>query len=113
MFASREYCRSPVAQGVFESVARREGPTDDIEADTAGTDGFYHAGGSPDPLAQESVLARGTVMSHGWARLLEQENRGRLDFVLTMDEQNYGAAADLCRGGPAGFRRTGSHRAGV
>jgi hypothetical protein len=45
-------CRSPVAQGVFESVARREGLAGDIEVDSAGTHGYYHAGEPPDPRAQ-------------------------------------------------------------
>ncbi len=91
-------CRSPVAQGVFEDVARREGLADEIEVDSAGTHGFYHAGEPPDPRAQESVLARGIDISHQRARRLEPEDCGRFDFILTMDERNYRAVAGLCRG---------------
>jgi protein-tyrosine phosphatase len=56
-------CRSPMAQGVFENVARREGLAGEITVDSAGTHGFYHAGESPDPRAQESVLSRGIDIS--------------------------------------------------
>ena len=93
-----EYCRSPVAQGVFENVARREGLTDEITVDSAGTHGFYHAGEPPDQRAQESVLARGIDISGQRARLLEPEDCERFDYILTMDEENYRAVSALCRG---------------
>jgi protein-tyrosine phosphatase len=93
-----EYCRSPVAQGVFENAVRREGLDGEIEADSAGTHGFYHAGEMPDPRAQESALARGIDISGQRARLLEPEDCRRFDFILTMDEQNHRAVAGLCGG---------------
>ncbi len=99
-----EYCRSPVAQGVFEEVVRREGLEGEIEVDSAGTHGFYHAGEPPDPRAQESVLARGIEISGQRARLLAPEDCHRFDYILTMDEQNYRAVAALCRGGGAEVR---------
>lgn len=92
-------CRSPVAQGVFESVARREGLAGDIEVDSAGTHGYYHAGEPPDPRAQESGLARGIDISDQRARRLEPEDCRRFDFTLTMAEENYRVVAGLCRGG--------------
>jgi protein-tyrosine phosphatase len=91
-------CRSPVAQGVFENAVRREGLDGEIEADSAGTHGFYHAGEMPDPRAQESALARGIDISGQRARLLEPEDCRRFDFILTMDEQNHRAVAGLCGG---------------
>jgi protein-tyrosine phosphatase len=91
-------CRSPVAQGVFENVARREGLADEITVDSAGTHGFYHAGEPPDPRAQESVLARGIDISDQRARLLEPEDCRRFDYILTMDEENYRAVSALCQG---------------
>ena len=92
-------CRSPVAQGVFENVARREGLADEIEVDSAGTHGYYHAGEPPDPRAQESALERGIDISDQRARRLEPEDCERFDFILTMDEENYRAVAGLCGGG--------------
>lgn len=92
-------CRSPVAQGVFEDVARREGLADEITVDSAGTHGFYHAGEPPDPRAQESVLSRGIDISAQRARLLDPEDCERFDYILTMDEHNYRAVSALCRRG--------------
>jgi protein-tyrosine phosphatase len=92
-------CRSPVAQGVFENVARREGLADDIQVDSAGTHGFYHAGEPPDLRAQESVLARGIDISGQRARLLDPDDCRRFDYILTMDEENYRTVARLCDGG--------------
>jgi protein-tyrosine phosphatase len=92
-------CRSPMAQGVFENVARREGLADGIAVDSAGTHGFYTAGEPPDPRAQESVLSRGIDISGQRARLLDPEDCGRFDYILTMDEENYRVVSALCQGG--------------
>ena len=92
-------CRSPVAEGVFENVARREGLADQITVDSAGTHVYYHAGEAPDPRAQESVLARGIDISGQRARLLDPEDCQRFDYILTMDEFNYRVVAGLCGGG--------------
>ena len=91
-------CRSPVAQGVFEKVLRREGLNGEVEADSAGTHGHYHAGEAPDPRAQESVLARGIDISGQRARLLASDDCRAFDYVLTMDEENYRKVSELCRG---------------
>jgi protein-tyrosine phosphatase len=91
-------CRSPVAQGVFENVARREGLEGEITVDSAGTHGFYTAGEPPDPRAQESVLSRGIDISGQRARLLAPEDCERFDYILTMDEDNYRVVSALCRG---------------
>ena len=91
-------CRSPIAQGVFENLARREGLAGDIQVDSAGTHGFYHAGEPPDMRAQESVLARGIDISGQRARRLELDDCNRFDYILTMDEENYRAVAGLCNG---------------
>lgn len=91
-------CRSPVAEGVFEDVARREGLAEEIRVDSAGTHVCYHAGEPPDPRAQESVLARGIDISGQRARLLDLEDCQRSDYILTMDEFNYRVVARLCGG---------------
>jgi protein-tyrosine phosphatase len=91
-------CRSPVAQGVFENVVRREALADEIMVDSAGTHGFYHAGEPPDPRAQDSVLSRGIDISGQRARLLHPEDCRRFDYILTMDQRNYGTVSALCSG---------------
>nr|WP_207956196.1 low molecular weight protein-tyrosine-phosphatase [Rubrobacter marinus] len=95
-------CRSPISQGVFEEVVRREGLSGEIEADSAGTHGFYHAGEPPDPRAQRSAMERGIDLSGQRARLLSREDCERFDYVLTMDEENYERVAALCRSGEGG-----------
>lgn len=91
-------CRSPVSQGVFEEVVRREGLAGEIEADSAGTHGFYHAGEPPDPRAQESAARRGIDISAQRARLLDRKDCEIFDYVLTMDEENHERVSALCRG---------------
>jgi low molecular weight protein-tyrosine phosphatase len=91
-------CRSPMAEGVLENVARREGLDGEITVDSAGTHGFYHAGEPPDPRAQESVLSRGIDISGQRARLLDPEDCERFDYILTMDEGNHETVSSLCRG---------------
>jgi protein-tyrosine phosphatase len=87
-----------MAQVVFENVARREELAGEIAVDSAGTHGFYYAGESPDPRAQESVLSRGIDISGQRARLLDPEDCDRFDYILTMDEDNYRTVSSLCRG---------------
>ena len=43
-------CRSPLAQGVFEDVLRREGLEDEVFVDSAGT-GSWDVGSLPDDRA--------------------------------------------------------------
>lgn len=94
-------CRSPLSQGVFEEVVRREGLAGEIEANSAGTHGFYHAGEPPDPRAQESAAGRGIDISGQRARLLDRKDCETFDYVLTMDEDNYERVSALCRGAGA------------
>ena len=91
-------CRSPMAQGVLEDVARREGLADEITVDSAGTHGFYHAGEPPDLRAQESMVSREIDISGQRARLFDPEDCLRFDYILTMDEENYITVSSLCRG---------------
>jgi protein-tyrosine phosphatase len=89
-----------MAQGVFEDVARREGLSDEITVDSAGTHAFYTAGEPPDPSAQESLLSRKLDISAQRARLLDPEDCERFDYILTMDEGNYRMVSEVCQGGP-------------
>jgi protein-tyrosine phosphatase len=90
-------CRSPLAQGVFEDLLRREGLEDEVFADSAGT-GAWHVGSPPDERAQRSARARGLDLSSQRARKVSPEDCENFDYVLTMDEDNYRVVAALCRG---------------
>ncbi len=90
-------CRSPVAQGVFEDVLRREALAEKVSVDSAGT-GNWHVGSPPDERAMESASLRGLDISHLRARQVTPEDCESFDYVLTMDEENFRAVSGLCRG---------------
>jgi len=90
-------CRSPLAQGVFEEVLRREDLEEEVFVDSAGT-GSWHVGSPPDDRAQSSASARGLDLSPQRARRISTNDCEEFDYVLTMDEQNYRTVASLCRG---------------
>jgi protein-tyrosine phosphatase len=90
-------CRSPLAQGVFEKVARREGLEEQVFVDSAGT-GAWHVGSPPDERAQRSAGLRGLDLSFQRARRITPEDCETFDYILTMDEDNYRAVDSLCRG---------------
>jgi protein-tyrosine phosphatase len=90
-------CRSPLAQGVFENVARREGLENKISVDSAGT-GNWHVGSPPDERAMKSARSRGLEISTQRARQISRDDCENFDYILTMDEDNYRAVASLCRG---------------
>jgi protein-tyrosine phosphatase len=90
-------CRSPLAQGVFESVLRREGLEDEVFVDSAGT-GSWHVGSPPDERALSAAALRGVDISLQRARRITPDDCDHFDYVLTMDEHNYREVAALCRG---------------
>jgi protein-tyrosine phosphatase len=90
-------CRSPLDQGVFEGVLRREGLEGEVSVDSAGT-GAWHVGSPPDERALSAASLRGVDISSQRARRIDSEDCENFDYVLTMDEENYRAVASLCRG---------------
>ena len=90
-------CRSPIAQGVFENVTRRENLEDEIFVDSAGT-GNWHVGSPPDERALKSASLRGLDISAQRARQISRGDCENFDYILTMDEENYRMVASLCRG---------------
>ena len=90
-------CRSPLAQGVFEEVLRREGLEDEVFVDSAGT-GRWHVGEPPDERALSAASLRGLDISAQRARQLRPEDCKDFDYILTMDEDNYRTVASLCGG---------------
>jgi protein-tyrosine phosphatase len=90
-------CRSPLAQGVFEGVLRREGLEDEVFVDSAGT-GHWHIGSPPDERAMDAAALRGVDIGSQRARRVTPEDCKNFDYVLTMDEYNYRTVAALCLG---------------
>ena len=96
-------CRSPLAQGVFEDVLRREGLGDEVFVDSAGT-GSWHVEHSPDERAQKSASLRGIDLRSQRARRIAPDDCRSFDYVLTMDEENYRTVSALCQEGGAEVR---------
>jgi protein-tyrosine phosphatase len=90
-------CRSPLAQGVFEDVLRRESLEGEVEVDSAGT-GSWHVGSPPDERALSAASLRGLDISSQRARRITPEDCQNFDYILTMDEENYYMVSSLCRG---------------
>ncbi|MDQ4128477.1 MAG: low molecular weight phosphotyrosine protein phosphatase [Actinomycetota bacterium] len=90
-------CRSPLAQGVFEDVLRRENLDGEVHVDSAGT-GHWHVGSPPDARALSAAALRGVDISSQRARQITPDDCRDFDYVLTMDEQNYRKVAALCQG---------------
>jgi protein-tyrosine phosphatase len=90
-------CRSPLAQGVFQGVLRREGLEDEVFVDSAGT-GAWHVGEPPDERALSAASLRDVDISSQRARRIDPEDCQNFDYIVTMDEENYRAVAGLCRG---------------
>ncbi len=101
---SGNICRSPLAQGVFESVVRREGLDGEIHVDSAGTHAFYHEDEPPDPRAQESASARGLDISGQRSRMVEPEDCLNFEYILVADEGHLQTLRRLCGGDPSKVR---------
>jgi len=90
-------CRSPLSQGAFENVLRREGLEEEVFVDSAGT-GNWYVGSPPDTRAQRSAGLRGHDLGGQQARQISPEDCDAFDYVLTMDDENYRTVSALCRG---------------
>jgi protein-tyrosine phosphatase len=90
-------CRSPIAQGVFENVLRRERLEEEVFVDSAGT-GNWHVGSPPDERAQRSAGLRSVDLCDQRARQISRSDCSDFDYILTMDEDNYRTVSALCGG---------------
>ena len=93
-------CRSPIAEGVFRVVARREG-LHQVLVDSAGI--FpNHAGQRPDPRAIAAARARGYDLSRMRARQITVADFARFQWILAMDESNLRALTCMSPQGYSG-----------
>lgn len=80
-------CRSAAANGVMEDFVAKEGLTDRIIIDSAGTYGG-HAGDLPDPRMRVAASRRGYNLTHR-SRKFREEDYDRFDMIIVMDDSNY------------------------
>lgn len=88
-------CRSPTAQGVFESLITEASLAEHILVDSAGTHA-YHTGEPPDARASEAALRRGVDLSPQKARRVTPADFAEFDYVLAMDRSNIENLSTLC-----------------
>lgn len=78
-------CRSPTAQGVFESLLREQQLLQRFRVDSAGVSGS-HAGEAPDPRTQQVAKARGIDLSKQRARKVKADDFQLFHYLIAMDE---------------------------
>lgn len=87
-------CRSPLAQGVFEDLVRREGLEGQIQIGSAGTGG-WHVGDPPDARMQATARENGIQMTSR-ARQFQAGDFQKFDLVLAMDQTNEEELRRIC-----------------
>ncbi|NJN59588.1 MAG: low molecular weight phosphotyrosine protein phosphatase [Leptolyngbyaceae cyanobacterium SL_5_9] len=80
-------CRSPSAENIMNHLIQREGLSDQIICDSAGTSS-YHIGSSPDRRMAAAASKRGITLE-GQARQFHPEDFEKFDLILAMDKENY------------------------
>ncbi len=88
-------CRSPTAQGVFESLLKESELANRVHIDSAGTHA-YHVGEQPDRRATQAAASRGIDLTTQRARRVESADFARYDYVLAMDSSNIEDLLTLC-----------------
>ncbi len=79
-------CRSPTAEFVFRDLVEREGLTNRLLIESAGTGG-WHVGESPDSRSAAAARRRGVELG-GSARKILTADFARFDYVIAMDADN-------------------------
>lgn len=80
-------CRSPSAENIMKHLIEREGLSDRIICDSAGTSS-YHIGSSPDRRMSAAAQMKG-IKLEGKARQFKKFDFEEFDLILAMDRENY------------------------
>jgi protein-tyrosine phosphatase len=88
-------CRSPTAQGVFESLVAEAQLAEYVLIDSAGTHA-YHVGKQPDQRATQAARRRGIDLTSQRARRVETTDFANFDYVLAMDNANLEDLLSIC-----------------
>ncbi len=88
-------CRSPTAQGVFESLVADAQLGNHIAIDSAGTHA-YHVGEQPDRRATQAASQRGIDLTAQRARRVDPNDFSKFDYVLAMDSSNLDDLLSIC-----------------
>ena len=80
-------CRSPMAEGVFRSLALAQGVANRFHFASAGTGG-WHAGDPPDHRSIAAAARNGVDISHQRGRKLAPGDFQGFDHIMGMDRDN-------------------------
>ena len=80
-------CRSPTAEGAFQSIVDNHNCSHNFEIDSAGTHA-YHIGNSPDQRAQQAAIRNGVDLSSQRARQVHESDFYYYDYIIAMDSDN-------------------------
>lgn len=79
-------CRSPLAEGIFKDLVKRNGLTPFIRVDSAGTSG-WHIDEPPDARSIQ-IAARNDIQLDHLGRQIKKIDLQRFDYILAMDQDN-------------------------
>jgi protein-tyrosine phosphatase len=79
-------CRSPLAEGIMQHLAKQNGL--DWEVDSAGT-GNWHVGEGPDRRSVRTAREQGIDISGQVCRLFRIDDFDTFDHILVMDRSNH------------------------
>ncbi|MCA1032604.1 low molecular weight phosphotyrosine protein phosphatase [Bacillus timonensis] len=95
-------CRSPMAEAVFKDLIAKQGLSDKIFIDSAGT-GNWHAG-KPPHEGTISILSEKQISVEGLkARQVEKADVQKFDYIIAMDVENLGNLRRLAGYDKAGY----------
>lgn len=80
-------CRSPAAHAVMERMVADAGLERTVSVDSAGI-GDWHVGQLPDSRMRRHGARRGYALDHR-ARQFKDDDFGRFDYIVVMDDDNY------------------------
>ncbi|MBD2138810.1 low molecular weight phosphotyrosine protein phosphatase [Anabaena sp. FACHB-1237] len=91
-------CRSPSAENIMNHLVEKQGLSDKIICDSAGTSS-YHIGASPDSRMSAAAYNKLGFKLRGEARQFQVSDFKEFDLILAMDEDNYHQIIKLDRYG--------------
>lgn len=80
-------CRSPAAEAIFNSYIERDGLSDELESESAGTSP-YHIGEAADHRMQMHAEKRGYELDSISRAFNAKYDFDAFDFIIGMDDQN-------------------------
>lgn len=88
-------CRSPMAEGIFNEIIKREESSEKFEIDSAGI-ASYHEGELPDARMRVHASKRGYLLEH-LSRPIKSHDLDYFDMIIAMDHQNIRALNNLAK----------------